>query len=253
VSGRCLAGRVAIVTGGSRGIGRAIGVGLAAHGADVVLSSRSRDACEAVAARVHEAGGKAIAVGADVATGDGRSRLIEQTVEAFGRIDVLVNNAGLLRPHFTLKVSEAELDELVDVNLKGPVMLSNLAVPYMETVGGGSIVNISALGAFQPMEGIGAYCAVKAAMVNWTATMAKEWAALGIRVNTLVPGPVATEMILPRDPVARDRFIAEMGSKTLIGRLAEPEDLVDGVVFLASDSSSLMSGRSLFLDAGMLA
>ena len=166
---------------------------------------------------------------------------------------MLVNNAGVLKPHHTVKVTEAELDEIIAVNLKGPVFLSQLALPHLEADGGGSIVNISALGAFQPMAGIGAYCAVKAAMVNWTSTMAKEWTDAGVRVNALVPGPVATEMILPRDPDKRAAFVEEMGAKTLVGRLAEPDDLVGAVIFLASDASAFMTGRSLFLDGGMLA
>lgn len=249
---RPLEGRVAIVTGGSRGIGRALSAGLADAGASVVVTSRSRESCEEHVAAIARTGGTASAVAADVARHDDRERLVETTVATYGRLDLVVNNAGLLRPHHTVKVTEAELDELVAVNLKGPVFLSQLALPHLAASGGGSIVNISALGAFQPMAGIGAYCAVKAAMVNWTSTMAKEWAVHGVRVNTLVPGPVATEMILPRDADARDAFVAEMSEQTLVGRLAEPDDLVGAVLFLATDASAFMTGRSLFLDGGML-
>ena len=103
------------------------------------------------------------------------------------------------------------------------------------------------------MTGLGAYQAIKAAMVNWTSTMAKEWTGRGVRVNTLVPGPVATDMILPRDPSERAAFVAEMSAQTLVGRLAEPDDLVGAALFLASDASSFMTGRSIFLDGGMLA
>jgi NAD(P)-dependent dehydrogenase (short-subunit alcohol dehydrogenase family) len=102
------------------------------------------------------------------------------------------------------------------------------------------------------MPGIGAYCAVKAAMLNWTSTMAKEWTARGVRVNALVPGPVATEMILPRDPGRRAAFVGELAGKTLVGRLAEPVDLVGAAVFLASDASAFMTGRALCMDGGML-
>jgi NAD(P)-dependent dehydrogenase (short-subunit alcohol dehydrogenase family) len=246
-------GRVAIVTGGGRGIGRALSVGLAAAGAAVVATSRSAGACDAVAAEIEKAGGRALAVAADVGDAQDRERIVAETVAAFGRIDVLVNNAGILKPHHTVKVTEDELDEIIRVNLKGPVFLSQLALPYLEADGGGAIVNISALGAFQPMAGIGAYCAVKAAMVNWTSTMAKEWTARGVRVNGLVPGPVATEMILPRDPEKRAGFVEEMGANTLVGRLADPSDLVAAVIFLATDASAFMTGRSLFLDGGMLA
>jgi NAD(P)-dependent dehydrogenase (short-subunit alcohol dehydrogenase family) len=182
-----------------------------------------------------------------------RERLVDAVVRHFGRLDVLINNAGLLRPHHTEKLGEAELDELIRVNLKGPVFLAQHALPSLEADGGGSIINVSALGAIQPMPGIGAYCAVKAAMLNWTSTMAKEWSARGVRVNALVPGPVATDMILPRDRDAREAFRAEMAARTLVGRLAEPADLVGAAIFLASDASAFMTGRALYMDGGMLA
>jgi NAD(P)-dependent dehydrogenase (short-subunit alcohol dehydrogenase family) len=248
-----LAGRVAIVTGGSRGIGRALSLGLAQAGARIVVTSRTLEACRIVAAEIERAGGSALALATDVGLEADRARLIRATLDAFGRLDVLVNNAGLLRPHHTEKLRESELDELIRVNLKGPVFLAQLALPHLAAQGRGSIINVSALGAVQPMSGIGAYCAVKAAMLNWTSTMAKEWTARGVRVNALVPGPVATEMILPRDPARRDAFVTDLASRTLVGRLAEPGDLVGAVVFLASDASAFMTGRALFMDGGMLA
>src|SRR3954454_4925245 len=246
-------GKVAIVTGGGRGIGHALSIGLAAAGASVVVASRSLDVCEATVTEIEKAGGRATALAADISKAEDRERIVSTAVDTYGRLDILVNNAGILKPHNTLRVSEAEFDDLVAVNIKGPVFLSQQAFPHLEADGGGAIVNISALGAFQPMEGLGAYCAVKAAMVNWTLTMAKEWTGRGVRVNCLVPGPVATDMIMPRDPEKREAFIAEMSTKTLLGRLLEPDDLVGAVLFLASDASTFMSGRPIFLDGGMLA
>lgn len=246
-----VAGRVAIVTGGGRGIGAAVARGLADAGALVVVAARSVDACDSVVASIRSSGGTAVAVVTDVGNADSRDSLVARTVSEFGGIDVLVNNAGVLRPHFTTKVTEDEFDEIFRTNVKGPVFLSSAALPHLAE-GGGSIINISALGAFQPMPGIGAYCAAKAAMVNWTQTMAKEWAASNVRVNMLVPGPVATDMILPRDPAERQGFVASMAAETLMGRIAEPDDLVGTVLFLASDASAFMTGRSVFLDGGML-
>jgi NAD(P)-dependent dehydrogenase (short-subunit alcohol dehydrogenase family) len=125
-------------------------------------------------------------------------------------------------------------------------------MPYLEADGGGSIVNIGALGASQPMEGIGAYCAVKAAMANWSNTMGREWAARGVRVNVLVPGTIATDMVLPRDPAKRETFIEDMAKQNVFGRIGEPDDLVGAAIYLASDASKFMTSRSVFVDGGML-
>jgi NAD(P)-dependent dehydrogenase (short-subunit alcohol dehydrogenase family) len=247
-----LDGRVAIVTGASRGIGRAIAVAYAEAGAQVVVTSRNLDACAAVVREIAAAGGSALAVACDIGDRSSHGRLLDATVARFGRLDVLVNNAGILRPHHTVKVTEAELDELLSVNLKGPLFLSVAALEHLAADGGGSIVNIGALGATQPMEGIGAYCAVKAAMANWSTTMAREWAARGVRVNVLVPGSVATELILPTDPERRARFVEDMQAQNLFGRLAEPDDLVGAALFLAGDASGYMTGRSLYVDGGLL-
>ena len=244
--------RVSIVTGGGRGIGAALALGLSDAGAKVVVAGRSSETCSDAVRAIERRGGTAVAVPTDVGLSEAREHLVNEAMAAFGRLDVLVNNAGVLRPHDTVKVTEDEFDDVVRTNVKGPVFLSRQALPYLAADAGGSIINISALGAFQTMPGLGAYCAAKAAMVNWTSTMAKEWAAQRVRVNLVVPGPVATDMILPRDDTRRATFVSEMAAKTLIGRLAEPDDLVAAVLFLASDASSFMTGRSLFLDGGML-
>ena len=247
-----LTGKVALITGASRGIGRALSIGLADAGASVVAVSRSLEACSDVAHAIESRGGQALAHACDIGALEQHGALLDAALTRFGRLDVLVNNAGILKPHVTVKVTEKELDDLLSVNLKGPVFLSAAALDHLAADGGGTIINIGALGATQPMEGIGAYCAVKAAMANWATTMAREWAARGVRVNTLVPGPVATDMILPTNPERRESFIADMAGRTLFGRLAEPVDLVGAAIFLASDASAFMTGRSLFVDGGML-
>jgi NAD(P)-dependent dehydrogenase (short-subunit alcohol dehydrogenase family) len=247
-----LDGRVAVVTGASRGIGRALALGLAAAGASVVAAARDLAACEDTVAAVRAAGGDGLAVACDVADRATHRPLVDAALDRFGRLDVLVNNAGLLRPHHTTRVTEAELDELLAVNLKGPLFLTVEALDALSAGGHGSVVNVGALGATQPMEGIGAYCATKAAMANWSTTMAREWAGRNVRVNVLVPGSVATDMILPRDPDRREAFVAEMAAENAFGRLGEPDDLVGAAVFLASDASSYMTGRSLYVDGGLL-
>ena len=247
-----LEGKVAIITGGSKGIGRALALGFADSGAKVVVSSRNHEACATVVAEIADRGGQAIAVASDVGDLATHQPLIDATIAEFGRLDILVNNAGVLKPHFTVRVSPEELDQIIAVNLKGPLFLSIAAIPHLEADGGGSIVNIGALGASQPMEGIGAYCAVKAAMANWSNTMGREWAARGVRVNVLVPGTIATDMVLPVDPVKREAFIEDMSKQNVFGRIGEPDDLVGAAIYLASDASSFMTSRSVFVDGGML-
>lgn len=247
-----LDGKVAVVTGASRGIGRALALGLARAGATVVAAARDLAACEAVVAEIEAAGGTALARRLDVADLSSHEAFVGDVVASCGGLDVLVNNAGVLKPHHTVKVTPAELDALLDVNLRGPLFLSVAALDALAAGGGGAIVNVGALGAYQPMEGIGAYCAVKAAMANWSTTMAREWAARGVRVNVLVPGSVATDMILPVDPERRARFVDELAQQNVFGRLGEPDDLVGAAIFLASDASRYMTGRALFVDGGLL-
>jgi NAD(P)-dependent dehydrogenase (short-subunit alcohol dehydrogenase family) len=247
-----LAGRVAIITGASRGIGRVLASGFAEAGAAVVCAARTLDACEQIAGEIRDAGGNALALRFDIADRDAHAALLAATHERYGRLDVLVNNAGALKPHVTVRVTEAELDRLYEVNLKGPLFLSVAALDALAADGGGAIVNIGALCATQPMEGIGAYCAIKAALANWSTTMAREWAARGVRVNTLVPGSVATDMILPVDPERRAAFIHELAEQNVFKRLATPEDLVGTAIYLASDASSFMTGRSVYVDGGLM-
>src|SRR5260370_24734285 len=204
-------GRVAIVTGGGRGLGAALARGLAAAGAQVVLAGRQLAGCGEVADKIRGEGGQASAIGADISISADRARLITHSVDTFGGIDVLVNNAAILKPHLLMKVTEDELDEIWAVNVKGPVLLAQAAHPYLRA-GAGVIVNVAAAGAFQPIAGIGAYSAVKAAFVNCTSTMPKECAPDGSRVNNLVPGPVATDMILPRAAARRGEFAGELSA-----------------------------------------
>ena len=247
-----LAGKAAIITGGSKGIGRALAVGFAEAGAAVVVASRTFDACRIVADEINASGGQAIAHACDIGDLAGHQPLIDAAIAAFGRLDVLVNNAGALKPHFTVKVTPAELDMLVQVNLKGPLFLSVAALPHLAAHANGAIVNIGALGAYQPMEGIGAYCAVKAAMANWSNTMGREWAVQGVRVNVLVPGTIETDMILPMDPAKRAQFIADMSVQNVFGRMGQPDDLVGAAIYLASDASRFMTARAMYVDGGML-
>ncbi|MEE3331645.1 MAG: SDR family oxidoreductase [Myxococcota bacterium] len=248
-----LSGRVAIVTGASRGIGSEVAKGLAAAGASVVVAARNAELCDRVAAEVRDAGGAATGVAFDLSDPNSFAPLIDATLEAFGRLDILVNNAAILKPHFIEKLTVDELSLVHDTNVRGPVLLSRCALPHLKESGKGAIVNLGAVAGHRPMKGLGAYGASKAALISWTRVMAQEWTPQGVRVNGLTPGSVATDMILPADPEKRERFVAEMAEQNLFGRIAEPREMVGPVLFLASDASSFMTGQILVVDGGLMA
>lgn len=242
--------RVALVTGGGRGVGAAVAIGLAAAGARVAVTSRSASGCDDVVQAVRAAGGDAAAFTLVLEEEASGPALIDAVVEHFGRLDVLVNNAGIFRPHLVEKVTPDELDVMLAVNFRSPFHLCQAARPHLEESGAGSIVNVSALSATRGQSGMGGYAASKAAMLAMTRTMAREWGPVGIRVNAVVPGAIATDMIMPRDESKRADFLERMGALNALGRIAVPEDLVGPVLFLASDASRFVTGQALFVDGG---
>jgi NAD(P)-dependent dehydrogenase (short-subunit alcohol dehydrogenase family) len=248
-----LEGRVALITGASRGIGRALAVGFARAGAKLVCAARSDAGCAETAEMIASEGGEAAAVTFDLADVGSHARPIQIALERFGRLDILVNNAAILRPHFIDKLSADEIDELNATNVRGPVMFSRAAFPHLAAGGHGAIVNLTAVAGHEPMQGLGAYAASKAALISWTRVMAQEWTPRGVRVNGLTPGSVATDMILPRDPARREKFTAELQAQNLFGRLADPEEMVGPALFLASDAASFMTGQVLVVDGGLMA
>jgi NAD(P)-dependent dehydrogenase (short-subunit alcohol dehydrogenase family) len=248
-----LSGRSAIVTGASRGIGRAIALGLAEAGADIVVAARSAGPCEEVAREIVSAGGKAIAVSFDLSDPETIPPLVRAAIDAHGRLDILVNNGAILKPHFIDRLTPDELDLLHHTNVRGPVLLCREAFPHLAESGHGAIVNLGAVAGHNPMKGLGAYGASKAALISWTRVMAQEWTPKGVRVNGLTPGSVATDMILPQDPAERERFEREMASQNLFGRVADPSELVGPTLFLVSDASSFMTGQILVVDGGLMA
>ena len=256
-----LAGRTALITGSTRGIGRAIAEDFAAAGARVVVTGRALADAEAVADAIRADGGRASAFSYD-ALQPGAGRALVADLERKGmRLDILVNNAAILRPHSVGKLSEEEFDEIFTVNTKAALFLCQeahrLLRPAQNARDGASqyaaVINITAACAHRPMRGLGAYCASKAAMINFTSTLAQEWARDGIRVNALTPGSVATEMILPKDPEKRAAFEKDMASQNLLGRLADPIEIARAARFLASPAASFMTGQTLIVDGGLLA
>jgi NAD(P)-dependent dehydrogenase (short-subunit alcohol dehydrogenase family) len=242
-----LTGRVAIVTGGSRGIGRAIAEGFAAMGASVVVASRKAAACEEAAAAVGASGGAAIAVPTHMGDLDAVGALVERTVEEFGGVDVVVNNAAnpLAMPIGT--ITPEALAKSHEVNLRGPLFLVQAALPHLRASEHAAVINVLTAGIFTRGEYVALYVSAKAALQMLTRSMAAELAGDGIRANGLAPGTVRTDMVLNTD----EAFQLLAVDSQLIRRMAEPEEMVPAALFLASDASSFMTGQTLVVDGGM--
>jgi NAD(P)-dependent dehydrogenase (short-subunit alcohol dehydrogenase family) len=258
---------VAIVTGGGKGIGRAIALGLAQAGARVVVASRTQTELEAVAEEIRQAGGQALRPGSGQALrrGSGQAlavvtnitvneqidNLVETTMAQFGRIDILVNNAArsFLRP--LLKLREDGWDKVFDTNCKAVFLLSRAVARQMIEQGGGRIINITTVGTERAERNLAAYLASKAALKMLTMCMAIEWAQYNINVNAVGPGVTRTDFSQPLwgNPDLAKRVVRLIPK----GRIAEPEEIVGAVLFLASDASSFITGQTIYVDGGFLA
>ena len=241
-----LSGRVAVVTGGTRGIGYAIAQAFIDHGAAVVVASRKSEACEAAADRLASGNGRAVGHPAHVGSPDDLDALVEVTLDSFGRIDILVNNAATSLDARLGDITPEIWAKSMDVNARGPLLLSQLAAPHLARGGVGSIINVVSMGAFTFNAAAPVYGAGKAALTSITRAMAQEYSTIGIRVNALSPGFVNTDMTNRADPTV----LAEMASSTLMKRIAEPNEIGAPAVFLASDASSFMTGQVLVVDGG---
>lgn len=245
-----LAGKVAIVTGGGRGIGKAIAVGLAEHGADVVLSSRTQTQIEQVAQEIRNLGRKALPIVVDLTKMSDLDRLIDGTINAFQHIDVLVNNAGQSHEMPAELVEEKEWDSTMNVNVKAPFFLSQKVGKVMIRQGkGGSIINITSEVVQKVELNVGPYCPSKAALHSVTKILAKEWGKYNIRVNSLAPCFVETELNSPF--FAQKEWYESKLKLVPLGRHSVPDDLVGAAVFLASDASSYITGTTILVDGGL--
>jgi len=247
---RSLDGRVAIVTGASRGIGAASARALAAEGARVVLAARAGAALTTLAADICACGGSALAVPTDVTQPDSVSRMVEQTLGACGRLDGAVNAAagGGHRPTPLADVSIADFDSAIAVGLRGVFLAMRFEIAAMLGTGG-SIVNISSTAGSRPVAGLPGYVAAKAALDGLTRTAALDYARRGIRINALAPGPVHTEQLEQIGPAARERAAAAVP----MGRLGRPDEIARAAVWLCSPASSFVTGSTLTIDGGLLA
>jgi NAD(P)-dependent dehydrogenase (short-subunit alcohol dehydrogenase family) len=239
-------GKVVVVTGASKGLGRAMALGFAEAGADVVVSSRRVDACEVVAEEVRGLGRRALAVGCHVGDWDQCGALVAAAVAEFGRIDVLVNNAGIAPVPPSLKDVSSELfDKTIAVNLKGPLRLTALAAEHMPS--GGSVINISSKAALAPMAFTVVYAAAKAGLNALTKAAATEYGPRGIRVNAIVCGTFHTDSFDQGMPAEMQADLAERVS---LRRIAAADEIVGTALYLASDAASYLSGELLTLDGG---
>ena len=249
-----LAGRVAIVTGAARGIGRAIATTLASHGALVVATDLPSAAplLDALIAEIATLGGRARAVAADVSCKADVDALLRSTVDGAGRIDILVNNAGIHDyPAPLLETSEADWDRLFAVNVKGVLFACQAAVPHMRAQYSGSIINIASDSAFDVIANEGGYGISKIAVVRMASYLAKELAGTGIRVNSLAPGWVRSRLTEPffEDPAAAASIFDAVPAR----RIAEPDEIANVVLFLASDLASYVNGHCIVVDGGRIA
>ena len=256
-----LAGRIALVTGASRGIGRAIALELAEAGADLVINARGSAALDAVAAEVRARGRDVEAVPADVATEAAAPLVVERAVARFGRVDVLVNNAGKGSPKRLLDLTEEDWHASFELNFMAAVRLSLACVPLMRARGGGRIVNISSRVGRQPDPYFAPYAAAKAALINFTKSLANAFSKDGVLANCVVPGLVRTEAVLEaarKSAEATGKTVEEVLAETLrarpipAGRMGEPADVAGLVVFLASPRASWITGSAFTVDGGIV-
>ena len=239
-----LTGKIALVTGGSRGLGYQMVKAFAERGADCIIASRKLDNCEAVAREVRALGRRALAAQVHAAKWDSIDQLIETVYAEFGRIDILVNNAGMSPAMASHEVTEALFDSVIGLNFKGPFRLASQVAKRMSDGEGGVIINVTSSGSMMPLPGVVPYGSAKAALNAMSRSLAAEYGPK-VRVNTLSPGPFLTDIAESWTPEARE------SSPSALGRPGRPEEIVSAALFLASPASSFTTGAMIRVDGGL--
>ena len=245
-----LKNKVAIITGSRRGIGKAIALALAKAGANVVVSDINLDDCNKVVEEIKAINGNALAVKADVSNPEDVSQMINLTTEKFGKVNILINNAGIYMQKSFTDVTEQDFDRILNINLKGVFLCSKAAVPEMIKQGKGKIINIASIAGQVGFADSSAYCASKGAVINITRELALELAQYKINVNAIGPGVIETDMTkdLLEDKATKETLLANIP----LSRIGKPEDIANAALFLASDNSDYITGITLFVDGGWL-
>lgn len=241
-------GRIAIVTGGSRGIGRSIAHGFAAKGAKVVIASRKAEMCDQVVAEIKADGGDALSVPTQMSSLDDTDNLVKTTAEHYGGIDIVVNNAANALALPFGEITPEGWAKSFDVNLRGPVFLVQAALPYLKASQHASVINVSSAGGFLFSAFTHIYAAAKAGLQSYTRSLAAELAPFNIRVNCIAPGTIITDMVKSSPPERQE----SMAKASLLGRAGQPDELIGIALFMATDASSFMTGATINYDGGLV-
>jgi len=242
-----LAGKVALVTGGAQGIGKAVALLLARNGADIAVSDINLEKAEETVKEVQALGRKALAIKADVATSGDVEKMVDAILSQFGKVDILINNAGIARDKLILRMTEEDWDAVLNINLKGTFNCTKAVVRHMSKQKSGKIVNIASVVGEMGNAGQGNYAASKAGVIGFTKTIAREFAQRGINVNAIAPGYIET----PMTDALPDKVKEELKRMIPLDRLGKPEDVAEAVLFLVSESANYITGQVLNVNGGI--